>query len=166
MTPSQSLAAALALLFASSTVAQGQSPLAPARPTESARPRAAGAASSPAPPTSQYRRRSIVHHYPHPYPEYYHGDQTAGFRNPGGVGRYAEYYSGAGTSGAEAAAVPEQGRPDPVRVARFDQGGGAPDRSEQLSARQIGIQRSNQIMNHIDRYARPNFGVGFFGGFY
>jgi len=35
-----------------------------------------------------------------------------------------------------------------------------------MAARQIGIQRSNSIMNHIDNYARPNFGVGFFGGFY
>jgi len=111
-------------------------------------------------PASQYRRRSIVHHYPHPYPEYYHGDQSAGFRNPGGVGRYAEYYSG---TAAEAA---QEAKPDPVHVARFDQGGGAPDRSEQMAARQIGIQRSNAIMNHIDNYARPNFGVGFFGGFY
>src|SRR4051812_7650963 len=38
------------------------------------------------------RRRSTVHHSPLPYPEYYHGDQSAGFRNPGGVGRYIEYY--------------------------------------------------------------------------
>src|SRR5690349_4271563 len=46
----------------------------------------AGSASSP------YLRRSIVHHYPYPYPNYYHNDDRAGFRNPGGVGRYMEYY--------------------------------------------------------------------------
>ena len=34
------------------------------------------------------RRKSIVHHYPYPYPEYYQGERSAGFRNPGGVGRY------------------------------------------------------------------------------
>jgi len=105
----------------------------------------------------RYLRRSIVHHYPHPYPEYYHGDQTAGFRNPGGVGRYLEYYPPNNQF---------QERGDPVRVARFDQGGGAPDRAEQLQAQQIGIQRQNSIMNHIDNYARPSFGVGYFGGFY
>ena len=32
-----------------------------------------------------HRRRSIVHHYPYPYPGAYHNDDTAGFRNPGGV---------------------------------------------------------------------------------
>ena len=32
------------------------------------------------------RRRSIVHHYPYPYPGAYNNDETAGFRNPGGVG--------------------------------------------------------------------------------
>lgn len=131
----------------------------------------AASAQSPAPPTDPntpagvaaehqlqpYKRRSIVQHYPLPYPEYYHGDQSAGYRNPGGNGRYLEYYPPGNQF---------QERGDPVRVARFDQGGGAPDRAEQLAAQQIGIQRQNSIMNHIDRYARPAFGVGFFGGFY
>ena len=109
----------------------------------------------------QPRRRSIVHHYPYPYPEYYHGDNTAGFRNPGGVGRYLEYYPPGNKL---------QERGDPVKPARFDQGGGAPDRSEQIAAQQVGVQRENAIMNHIDNYARPSFGYGFgagyFGGFY
>jgi hypothetical protein len=102
-------------------------------------------------------RRSIVHHYPYPYPGYYHGDDTAGFRNPGGQGRYLEYYPPGNRF---------QENNDPVRVAHFDQGGGAPDRAEQLAAQQIGIQRQNSIMNHIDNYARPAFGIGYFGGFY
>ncbi len=108
---------------------------------------------------SGYRRRSIVHHYPYPYPEHYHGDQTAGFRNPGGVGRYREYYPPGDKF---------QENNDPVRPARFDQGGGAPDRAEQTAAQQVGVQRGNEIMNHIDRYSRPyyGYGVGLYGGFY
>ncbi len=101
---------------------------------------------------------ALFHHYPYPYPEYYHGDATAGFRNPGGVGRYLEYYPPGDT-------FQNMSRPDPVRVAHFDQGGGAPDRAEQMAAQQIGIQRDTMLMNHIDNYARPAFGVGFFGGF-
>ncbi len=108
------------------------------------------------------RRRSIVHHYPYPYPGYYHGDQSAGFRNPGGVGRYLEYYPAGNKL--------QQGGVDPVKTARFDQGGGAPDRAEQIAAQQVGIRKENAIMNHIDNYARPSygygFGAGYFGGFY
>lgn len=105
------------------------------------------------------KQRSIVHHYPYPYPNYYTDDSHAGWRNPGGAGRYLEYYP-PGDRFQEAG--------DPVRVARFDQGGGAPDRAEQLQAQQIGIQRYNSIQNHIDRMARPyiGYGVGYFGGFY
>ncbi|APW63345.1 hypothetical protein [Paludisphaera borealis] len=109
----------------------------------------------------QQHRRSVVQHYPYPYPGYYHGDETAGFRNPSGAGRYAEYYPAGDRFQVEN---------DPVRTARFDQGGGAPDRSEQLAAEQIGIQRGNSIQGHIDNYARPAFGYGFgvggFGGFW
>jgi hypothetical protein len=109
-------------------------------------------------------RRSIVHHYPYPYPGYYHSDQRAGWRNPGGIGRYGEYYPAGGQFQLEQAA-----ERDPVRVATFGDGG-IPTRQEQLQAQQIGIQRENAIMNHIDNYARPyygyGFGVGYFGGFY
>ncbi len=106
------------------------------------------------------RRRSIVHHYPYPYPGYYNNDETAGFRNPGGVGRYAEYYPPGNQF---------QVQGDPVRVAQFGVGG-YPSRAEQLQAQQIGISRYNSIQNHIDNYARPmygyGFGVGGFGGFW
>jgi len=109
----------------------------------------------------QHSRRSVVHHYPYPYPGYYHNDQSAGFRNPSGVGRHAEYYP---------AGDHFQVENDPVKVAKFDQGGGAPDRAEQLAAERVGIQRGNSIQNHIDSYARPAFGYGFgvggFGGFW
>ena len=107
-----------------------------------------------------HRRRSIVHHYPYPYPGAYYNDDTAGFRNPGGVGRHAEYYLPGDRFQVEQ---------DPVRVAKFNQGG-YPSRSEQLAAQQVGISRYNSIQGHIDNYAMPHFGYGFgmggFGGFW
>jgi hypothetical protein len=108
------------------------------------------------------RRRSIVHHYPYPYPSYYNNDETAGFRNPGGVGKYAEYYPPGNQFQVQGG--------DPVRVAQFGVGSGYPSRGEQMQAQQIGISRYNSIQNHIDNYARPCFGFGFgaggFGGFW
>jgi len=71
-----------------------------------------------------HRRRSIVHHYPYPYPGAYYNDDTAGFRNPGNVGRHAEYYLPGDRFQVEQ---------DPVRVAQFNKGG-YPSRSEQLAA--------------------------------
>jgi hypothetical protein len=159
------LAAALALSGALPLFTYAQAPQAPApaqnpatNQTPSAtRPTQPGtrSAQAKAPSQPRYRRRSIVQHYPYPYPDYYHGDQQAGFRNPGGVGRYMEYYP-PGNQFQEAN--------DPVRVAQFDTGFG--NRQEQLQSLQIGVQRDNAIMNHIDNYARPAFGMGFFGGFY
>jgi hypothetical protein len=110
------------------------------------------------------RRRSVVHHYPYPYPDYYYGDRMAGWRNPGGVGRYGEYYPPGGQYEMNMNALA------PLRAAGFNQGGGIPTRQEQLAAQQVGIQRQNSIQQHIDNYARPyvgyGFGVGYFGGFY
>ncbi len=109
----------------------------------------------------RHRRRSIVHHYPYPYPGYYYNDETAGFRNPGRVGRHAEYYLPGDQFQVQGV--------DPVRVARFAEGG-YPSRSEQLAAQQVGIARYNSIQRHIDNYAMPRFGFGFgvggFGGFW
>ncbi len=106
-------------------------------------------------------RRSIVHHYAYPYPGYYNNDDTAGFRNPGGVGKFAEYYPPGNQF---------QVQGDPVRVAQFGVGGAYPSRGEQMEAQRIGISRYNSIQNHIDNYARPTFGFGFgvggFGGFW
>lgn len=108
----------------------------------------------------QHRRRSIVQHYPYPYPSYYNDDSSAGFRNPGNIGRHAEYYY----PGEQF-----QSAGDPVKVAQFGQGG-YPSRSEQLAAQQVGISRYNSIQQHIDRMAMPRFGYGFgvggFGGFW
>jgi hypothetical protein len=131
-------------------------------------PSPAPVASAPAPrriaPTQAPNfRRSVVHHNPYPYPNYYENDETAGFRNPGGVGRYREYYP----PGNQFQLGRER---DPTVVAKFDQGGGAPDRAEQLQAEALGIARYNSIQGHIDNYARPFFGFGYgvggFGGFY
>src|SRR4051794_7735333 len=63
-----------------------------ARGPQATRPRTSNRRSAFTPTQSSARRRSIVHHYPYPYPNYYTSDRTAGFRNPGGVGRYSEYY--------------------------------------------------------------------------
>ncbi|WP_337173716.1 hypothetical protein [Paludisphaera sp.] len=107
------------------------------------------------------QRRSVVHHYAYPYPGYYHGDPDAGFRNPEGRGRYAEFYTPQDTA--------TQGK-DPTQVASFARSNGAPDRAEQLAAYNAGTQRYNAIQRHIDSYARPywgaGFGVGGFGGFW
>ena len=146
------IAAPFLFMLAVAPIATGQTP-SPPKPG----PGDAGPA-TPAPAARSVNRsprRSIVHHYPYPYPEYYHGDQTAGFRNPGGQGRFLEYYP-AGNKFQE--------NNDPVRVAKFDTGFG--NRQEQLQSIQIGVSRENAIMNHIDSYARPSFGVGYFGGFY
>jgi hypothetical protein len=114
-------------------------------------------AQAPAP----LRRRSVVHHYPYPYPEYYYSDARAGFRNPGGQGRYAEYYPPGNHFQLD-----DPGERDPVRVASFDRGGG-PNWDEQRAAQALGVQRYNSIQDHIDNYARFGFGwgVGGFGGF-
>lgn len=117
-------------------------------------------ANAQAPGAQPPKRQSIVHHYPYPYPGAYHGDENGGFRNPGGTGRYLEYYP----PGNRFQVAPQQ---DPVRPATFG-GGGIPDRNEQLAAQQIGISRYNAIQGHIDNMARPmyGFGFGFFGGMY
>jgi hypothetical protein len=108
-------------------------------------------------------RRSIVHHYPYPYPSYYYNDETAGFRNPGGVGRFGEYYPPGDRFQTDGAV-------DPVRVATFGRGSGAPSYAEQRAAHQLGIEADSVMNQHIDNFARPYFGyglgVGYFGGYY
>lgn len=163
----------LAAVLSASTVtlALAQAPPAspPPPPTSAPAVQAAPAQGRPASvpvrrTQSKTRRRSIVHHYPYPYPAYYHGDQSAGWRNPGGVGRFAEYYPAGNQM-----QVDNPNERDPVRVATFGDGG-IPSRQQQMEAQQIGIQRENAIQQHIDNYARPaygyGFGVGYFGGFY
>ncbi len=145
--------------------ASAQDPAAaPGQVQQNSTVRDANQAKRPAVTRTQARRRSIVHHYPYPYPNYYQGDRTAGWRNPGGVGRFREYYP----SGDQFQANYSAGR-DPVPTASFG-GGGIPSREEQLQAQQVGVQKDNALQQHIDNYARPyygyGFGVGYFGGFY
>lgn len=103
--------------------------------------------------------RTILRHNPVPTRSSYRSGQgSAGYSNPGGVGRYAEHY--------DANTLAPNPDYHPVPVAKFDSGGG-PSRSEQMAAQQIGIQRDRTIMNHIDTYGRPmglGYGLGFAGG--
>ncbi|MFO0909793.1 MAG: hypothetical protein U0794_15840 [Isosphaeraceae bacterium] len=149
-------------LLTTSTSAQqppGPSQVPPRAPTTqgtvASPPRAASPSRAYLGGTAQ--RRSIVHHYGYPYPGYYHNDQYAGFRNPGGTGRYLEYYP----PNNQFQVNPQT---DPVKVATFG-GGGIPDRNEQLAAQSLGVAKYNAIQGHIDTMARPMWGVGFFGGF-
>jgi hypothetical protein len=150
MTTPIRVAAALLVSGVLATEGRAQAPPAPAGPQ--------GNAAQPSNRPQPLRRQSIVQHYPYPYPGAYHGDESGGFRNPGGTGRYLEYYP----PGNQFQVAPAQ---DAVRVATFG-GGGIPDRNEQLAAQQVGISRYNSIQNHIDSMARPSFGYGFFGGMY
>jgi hypothetical protein len=159
---SLALIVGLALVTQTMTIAHGQEP---AGPTPAGSDKAVRQTAQTIGAVPDYirpqahqpqRRRSIVHHYPYPYPGAYYNDDTAGFRNPGGVGRHAEYYLPGDRFQVET---------DPVRVARFNQGG-YPSRAEQLAAEQVGISRYNSIQQHIDNYAMPHYGYGFgFGGF-
>ena len=155
----QRVAAAVVLAGAVAPGVEAQAPLPPAAQSQ---PSSAPAPRRIAPTDAPAFRRSVVHHNPYPYPNYYENDATAGFRNPGGVGRFREYYPPNNQF--------QSGGRDPTVVARFAQGGGAPDRAEQLQAQALGIAKYNSIQGHIDNYARPAFGYGFgvggFGGFY
>ena len=80
------------------------------------------------------------------------------FANPGGVGRYAEYY----TANTPTSQVDLRPRP----LARFDRGGG-PDRTEQIAAFRAGQLRARNIQDNINAYGRPYgaYGAGFGFGF-
>jgi hypothetical protein len=148
------VAVVLVLLRAFTADAHAQAPPTPAPAPEGAQANTNVPYTAPQP----LKRQSIVHHYPYPYPGAYHGDSSGGFRNPGGTGRFLEYYP----PGNQFQLATQQ---DVVRVAKFG-GGGIPDRNEQLAAQQVGISRYNAIQGHIDNMARPAFGYGFFGGMY
>jgi hypothetical protein len=89
-------------------------------------------------------------------------DMTWGYRNPGGVGRYKEYYPPGNRF---------QNENPPTIVARFDQGPYGTTRQAQLQAVSIGTQRNSTILGNIGTYGRPlgfgyGFGLGGYGGFY
>jgi hypothetical protein len=73
------------------------------------------------------------------------------FENPGGVGRYSEYYTASTpTSQLDLHAMPQT---------RFDRGGG-PDRAEQIASFRAGQQRTANIQNNINAYGRPYGAMG------
>lgn len=104
----------------------------------------------------RYRSRTA----PQTQSHYVDPDTQYGYRNPGGVGRMAEFYPPGNTFSSGST-----GR-NPVVVAQF--GSGSPDlsRSAQMQAQQIGIQKTNSLNSQIDAFARPMGGFGYgFGGF-
>lgn len=101
----------------------------------------------------QYRSRTSPHQPSHSR------DGEYGFRNPGGVGRYEEFYPPGNTF--------ESGGTGPTRVARFDNGNDSTSRSMQLQSQSIGNARTQTLNQQIDSLARPiGLGYGYgFGGF-
>jgi hypothetical protein len=79
-------------------------------------------------------------------------DMTWGFRNPGGVGRYKEYYPPGNRFQNENATQV---------VARFDQGPPGTTRQDQMQAVSIGTQRNQVLLNN---YGRP-YGYGYGYGY-
>ncbi len=75
-----------------------------------------------------------------------------GWRNPGGVGRFKEYYPPGNQF---------QNPGSPVEQAHFDEGPVSTRRSMQLQSQQVGIAKYNAIQGHIDRYGMPR--MGFYG---
>ena len=78
-----------------------------------------------------------------------------GFRNPGGVGRRAEYYPPGDKF---------QNDSPPHITARIGNGG-QPDRNEQLRAQAVGGMNAHYLQSHIDRYGSPRWGFGYGFGF-
>lgn len=78
-------------------------------------------------------------------------NQHPGFRNPGGVGRRAEYYP---------AGDKFQNESKPAVAATFD---GNHNRDQQTKAREVGIEQAQSLQAHIDNYGRPLawYGQGF-----
>ncbi len=92
---------------------------------------------------------SILSHRPWPYDR---KPTTYGYRNPGGVGRVAEYYPPGNKFQNDS----------PKHITAQIGLGGQPGRSEQLASQQVGIARYNSLQSHIDRYGHPfGFGYGF-----
>ena len=121
-----------------------------AAPAQDTDPASAGA--YPPPPA---RSGSILRQ--HPWHEDFMPSRSYGFRNPGGVGRMAEYYPPGDHFQNERDGAPHV-------TARIGLGG-VPDRSEQLQSQAVGTQRYNALQMHIDRYGRPQWGFGYGFGF-
>lgn len=80
---------------------------------------------------------------------------TWGFRNPGGVGKFGEYYPPGNRF--------QNGGRDPVAKAGFDQNIPVGSIQEQAMATQVGTQRYSVMQQHMDNFARPMGFYGFYG---
>jgi hypothetical protein len=74
-----------------------------------------------------------------------------GYRNPGGVGRVAEYYAPNNQFQNE----------NPRHITAKIGLGGQPDRNEQLRSQSVGTAYYGMLQRHIDMYGSPRFGFGF-----
>lgn len=92
--------------------------------------------------------RSILRQPP-PYPA---SEYSYGFRNPGGIGRYEEFYPPGD--------VFQNGGRDPVPIAGFNRGIPGRSQQEQAMAVQTGVSRYGVMQQHLDNFARP---LGFYG---
>jgi hypothetical protein len=152
------IAAALILLGASVPSASAQAPNA-RRATNSPNPsayRPAARTNVQAPRT--YYGRTVVDQNGRYARAPHHA--TYGFRNPGGVGRYPEYYPPGDRF---------QNEGSPVHVAQFGNVAGVPNRTQQLQAQQVGIQRNNALQQQMNALGAPlagfGWGLGAFGAF-
>lgn len=146
-------AMALVLLGTTSLLAQTSQPAGTGAPASPGRvPARASFADLPAPHPSILRARPWHEDY---VPE----SQKAasyGVRNPGGVGRFAEYYP-PGNQFQNAA---------PAHItARTGVGGGAPSLADQRAAQAVGTATYSALQTHIDTYGRPMMGFGMGFGF-
>ncbi|WP_435009242.1 hypothetical protein P12x_000491 [Tundrisphaera lichenicola] len=136
----------------------------PQVPASPATPAAAAPAASETPDTQASARRTILRQKPRAsaYRSYYQGRTSSqgesGFSNPGGVGRYAEFY------GPNTPTSQVDMHPNPVP--RFDNVAGI-SRADQINAAQVGQMRARNIQDNINAYGRPYgaFGAGFGYGF-
>jgi hypothetical protein len=89
-------------------------------------------------------------------PRYSYNENNYGVRNPGGVGRYAEYYPPGDMF--------QNGGHDPTPRAGFDQNLPVGSIDQQAMATQVGTQKYSVMQQHLDNFSRP---LGFygFGGF-
>jgi hypothetical protein len=91
--------------------------------------------------------QSVLRHRPSPYAY----DSGYGYRNPGGVGKFEEYYPPGNQF--------QNGGHDPTVAASFEHG--TPyNIQEQAMATNVGTNRYRALQQHLDNFGRP---VGFYG---
>ena len=109
-------------------------------------------------------RRSVVHHNPYPYPNYYENDADGRLPQSRRGRAASRVLSARTTSSRSTASATRPSSPSSTRAAAH--------RTAPSSCRpsRLGIAKYNSIQGSIDNYARPAFGFGYgvggFGGFY